>query len=153
RNVIADSQLDGIETSGSRNRIQGNLIGVLVNGAAAGNRRDGIAVRGSRNLRIGGEETGAGNVIANSGGFGVVLKKIFNTDPVDANAIKRNSIYNSGSLGIDLNHDGGTPNDPNDADAGPNGLQNYPVLQAATADSASTTVRGVFNSVPGAGYT
>jgi len=44
-------------------------------------------------------------------------------------AILNNSMYDNYSLGIDLNNDGVTPNDPPpDADLGPNGLQNFPVI-------------------------
>lgn len=44
-------------------------------------------------------------------------------------AMLNNSIYNNTILGIDLNNDGVTPNDPPpDADLGPNGLQNYPII-------------------------
>ncbi len=153
RNVIADSQLDGMEISGSSHRIQGNLIGVTLNGAAAGNRRDGIVVRGSQNLLIGGDADVAGNVIANSGGIGIVLEKVFPADPVDGNAIRRNSIYNNGALGIDLNRDGGAPNDPNDADAGPNGLQNFPTLLSATSNVGTVSIKGTFNSSPNTAFT
>jgi len=43
--------------------------------------------------------------------------------------ILNNHIYNNTGLGIDLNNDGLTPNDPPpDADMGPNGLQNFPLI-------------------------
>jgi parallel beta-helix repeat protein len=43
--------------------------------------------------------------------------------------ILNNHIYNNSLLGIDLDNDGVTPNDdPPDADTGPNGLQNFPVI-------------------------
>jgi len=43
--------------------------------------------------------------------------------------ILNNHIYNNSGLGIDLHNDGVTPNDdPPDADTGPNGLQNFPVI-------------------------
>ncbi|GEM_PF-1633979 len=43
-------------------------------------------------------------------------------------AILNNSIYNNTILGIDLNDNGVTPNDDRDADIGPNGLQNFPII-------------------------
>jgi hypothetical protein len=49
---------------------------------------------------------------------------------------------------VDLGSDGVTPNDPLDADDGPNGLQNYPVLTSAVTDAGVTTVNGTLHSVP-----
>ena len=45
-------------------------------------------------------------------------------------------------LGIDLEGDGVTVNDPGDTDAGPNELQNFPVLSAASSDGSGTIVVG-----------
>jgi hypothetical protein len=50
------------------------------------------------------------------------------------NSILRNSIFSNGGLGIDLLPGGVTDNDigmmgPHDTDAGPNGLQNFPVIE------------------------
>jgi hypothetical protein len=44
-----------------------------------------------------------------------------------------------GGLPIDLNDDGFTPNDPGDADSGPNGLLNYPVITATSGSVISGT--------------
>src|SRR6185295_11521651 len=43
-------------------------------------------------------------------------------------------------------------NDPMDADAGANGLQNYPVLLKAIRSGPTTRVRGVLTSAPSAQY-
>jgi Domain of unknown function DUF11 len=50
-------------------------------------------------------------------------------------------------LGIDLGLDGVTPNDPGDLDGGPNGFQNFPVLESATTIDGSTTIVGTLNSL------
>jgi len=47
------------------------------------------------------------------------------------NTIRHNSIANNGGLGIDLDGDGVTMNDPGDGDTGPNGFQNFPEIQSA----------------------
>ncbi|MEX1027026.1 MAG: hypothetical protein WD049_03325, partial [Candidatus Paceibacterota bacterium] len=53
-----------------------------------------------------------------------------------------------GSLGIDLGGDGPTPNDTQDADAGPNQLQNFPVIQQAVSAGPNTVVTGTIQSTP-----
>ena len=70
-----------------------------------------------------------GNIIAynNSVGISVI------GDASQGNSIRGNSIYSNGGLGIDLADDGVTMNDPADADLGPHGLSNFPVLEAVQA--------------------
>ena len=65
--------------------------------------------------------------------------------------LERNSIHHHNQLGITFTnpHTGTpTPNDPGDADAGPNGQQNYPVLTAAS----TTSVSGTLSSAPSSTY-
>jgi hypothetical protein len=85
---------------------------------------------------------GAGNTIAFNGGNGVSISG------GDNNAVIFNSISSNGSLGIDLGPSGPTANDPGDADVGPNGLQNFPVLSSAEIVSGETTITGSLNSTP-----
>src|SRR5262245_27348494 len=68
------------------------------------------------------------------------------------NRIQANSIHSNGGLGIDLGGDGFTLNDALDADAGPNGLQNFPVIISSTP-GATTTIFGRFHSKPNTSYT
>jgi hypothetical protein len=51
-------------------------------------------------------------------------------------------------LGIDIGGDGVTPNDPGDADDGPNDLQNYPVVASATASGSGVTCVASLDSLP-----
>jgi len=60
-------------------------------------------------------------------------------------AIRQNSIYNNGGLGIDLANNGVTPNDNLDPDTGPNTITNFPVL---TQTAAGTLVEGSYDGLP-----
>jgi hypothetical protein len=57
-----------------------------------------------------------------------------------------NSIHSNTGLGIDLFPLGVTPNDPGDADSGPNELQNFPVLTSASTGGGTTQIQGTLNS-------
>lgn len=65
---------------------------------------------------------------------------------------ENNVIANNGELGIDLNDDGVTLNDPTDIDSGVNGLQNFPVV-GLVQSANQTWVQGVFNSIPSTEFT
>jgi uncharacterized protein (TIGR02145 family) len=63
------------------------------------------------------------------------------------NLISANSIFNNGTLGIDLGTNGAvTPNDVGDGDSGPNNLQNFPVLTSVNFSPGNVTVNGSLNS-------
>ena len=49
-------------------------------------------------------------------------------------------------LGIDLGSNGVTPNDPGDADSGPNGYQNFPLIGSVNYGVSNTTIQGTLNS-------
>ncbi len=85
---------------------------------------------------------GAGNVIAFSGGFGVLLYDSETTN----NSIRANSIFSNNFLGIDLNGDGVTP-DHSGFLAGPNDLQNFPVITNAQGSATGTIISGTLNSL------
>lgn len=124
------------------NTVRGNFIGVNSALASRGN-GSGVYIDNSSNNIIGGTGAGEANLIANNDA-GVVLLNLSL-----GNSIRGNSIYdNPLGLGIDLNFDGVTPNDSLDSDAGPNGLQNFPVLDFAIVQSGNTNIRGSFNSSP-----
>jgi titin len=69
-----------------------------------------------------------------------------------------NRIFGNAALGIDLSptqdqgSDGVTPNDLGDADSGPNGIQNFPVLSSAATTASGTTVTGTLDSNPNATF-
>ena len=163
---------DGVEVTGSFHQIIGNVIsghnyrspslsqrpaGILIHG---GNETHDLLIQG--NL-IGTDASGlnpipnqigirvanflfdsyphailiTGNVIAFNEIEGIVI------DPGSTGIrISRNSIHSNLELGIDLNNDGVTLNDPGDTDTGANNRQNFPVIQSATGNGTSTVVSG-----------
>jgi len=68
------------------------------------------------------------------------------------NAVLSNSIYSnaapSGAPGIDLWPFYLNPNDPLDADLGPNNRQNYPLLKSVVTGNGTSTYDGVLDSEP-----
>jgi CSLREA domain-containing protein len=132
--------------------IEGNLIGTQADGVSPlGNTGNGIEVQGgggsllspSGPNTIGGLDPGDGNTVAYNGRTGILLG---NTGV--SMAILSNVIYSDGKLGIDLNGDGVTPNDPLDKDSGADDLQNYPVLSTVVTDGVRSSITGTLNSTP-----
>ena len=138
-----------LENNGG-NIIQGNFIGTDTTGTnASGNSVNGIYLTGgtAANL-IGGAATGLGNLIAFNARNGIALAPSAGL----GNQILGNSIVSNGSLGIDLRDDGPTPNDADDSDTGPNGLQNFPVLTDALSSDDTITISGYLISLPNTAY-
>jgi hypothetical protein len=146
RNIISGTGASGISGTGGV-YVEGNFIGTQRDGTSPlPNAVSGIRLYNSFNT-IGGP--GYGNVIAFNGSDGITM---FN--PSQGNRVIQNRIFSNGGLGIDLNDDGITPNDPGDADMGPNGLQNFPnILSATRAPSGAVTITGRLGSAPDHEYT
>ena len=130
-NQIENNDADGIQldSGSSSNSILGNLI--------LNNLRDGVNIAGTNNI-IGGDEAGAGNTIWFNSRNGITVLGLQDT-------MLANSIFTNSVLGIDLNGDGVTTNHLNNADTGPNNLQNYPVLTNASS-CTGITIEGTLNS-------
>jgi parallel beta-helix repeat protein len=149
-NQFSGNSNDGIhlDSTAAGSVIRGNLIGTNASGAGAlPNGRNGV-----RNICscAAGATIGPGNTIAFNGDAGVRIFGVSGSFPAGI-AVLGNSIHSNGALGIDLtlpSGSGPTPNDPLDADAGPNGFQNYPVLHCARSGSSATTVRATLSSAP-----
>ena len=122
----------------------GNRIGTNAAGTGNfGNVASGILMDNKAiGVRIGGTTAAEQNIIVNNGSDGITIVG-GNSTP---NVIRANSIDRNGGLGIDLRDDGVTSNDAGDGDAGPDDLQNFPVLTAATILGGATSVSGTLNS-------
>ena len=92
-----------------------------------------------------------GNEIAGAPDFNLIKGNLSHGVSVEGasaigNQIANNQIFDNGGLGIDLGGDGVTANDATDADTGPNGLQNFPVLTAVSPTSVTVTLQSTPNA-------
>jgi hypothetical protein len=150
-NLISGNSLGGILLLGTGAIVQGNLIGTDVSGAEPLGNAQGIDIGGGvfvvTNNQIGGTGPGQGNVIAFNAAPGIWVQ-----GAASGNSIRGNRIFRNGSLGIDLGADGVTPNDPDDADTGPNALLNFPLIRSVITGPTSTEIIGTFQGMPFTGY-
>jgi hypothetical protein len=148
RNLISGNYGDGIRISGSSNVVQNNYIGTDVSGTnPLGNGYNGVRLEAGAAHNSIGTDT-AGNFIAFNVGPGVVLFD----DAGTGNLIQFNSIHDNGGLGIQLGNSATPlPNDPMDADTGPNLLQNYPTMISAIS-MFNSQFRASLNAAPGTAY-
>lgn len=168
-NVISGNRANGVTIATSLatgNVVQGNYIGVGLNGTTSlPNRSNGVQISNLSGGNVIGGTTGvipglcrgACNIIANNGDANAFTARsgvyVDGTGSV-GNAIRANSIYNSGGIGIDLGINpplpptavtatGQTANDASDADTGANNLQNFPAISTAYT---SGLILGTLNS-------
>ena len=171
-NVIGANRLAGISVADGNVdvRLEGNLIGATADlSAPRGNGWEGVVARGQcPGLVIGGVQVGQGNTIRHCGGAGIRLEGptgvLVAGNSIAGNggagialvgsdtsaAITRTASSGNAGPGIDLGNDGPTPNDVGDADTGPNGLLNYPVLESGVAVSPDIVQ---VSGLAGAGHT
>ncbi len=143
-NLISGNTASGLIIDGNGNLatagnvIRGNLIGTDVTGSLPrGNGAAGIHLFASANTTaIGGGAASDGNVIAHNAGAGILITGA----GTDQNSVIGNQITANGGIGIDLGAAGVTANDVGDADSGPNGLLNFPVLTGASELGGLVTV-------------
>ncbi len=151
-NVISGSYGYGVYISDAGtagNVVQRNIIGADATGTnALGNGYHNVIIQlGATDNVIGGTNAGAGNVIAFSPGAGVLLLNANTTN----NTIRGNSIFSNGFLGINFSN---APAEANHIGflAGPNNMQNYPVITNAFGYAGSTIVLGNLNSLANRSY-
>lgn len=141
RNIISMNGSAGVVV-GNDALVERNLIGTGKDATTdLGNGTDpsgfGVKIAGSR-------VTVASNVIAYSSGHGVLMPKAVGAEPENiGNQISENSIFSNDKLGIDLADpddpaSGVTPNHGSTVVAGPNHLQNHPVIASATTSTVTS---------------
>jgi hypothetical protein len=155
RNLISANGGAGIhflDTAAHDNFVQGNFIGADMNGTKdLGNSSDGIQIKNAAKNTIGGTAGGTANLIAFNKGNGVnIFESMANT--ANGDSVLGNSIFSNTKLGIDLGNDGATANDADDSDAGPNLLQNFPVITSAAFSGSQLNVNGSLTSRPNTTY-
>lgn len=135
-NVIGGNTLEGVRLSALGNSVNFNFIGTDSTSALdLGNALDGISITTNSNQIH-------SNTIRNNDGAGILVSA------GSGNLLSGNVVAANGGLGIDLGDVGVTPNDAQDADAGANNLQNFPLLTAAVSTSRATRIHGTLNSTP-----
>lgn len=130
-NVIVGAGLAGIfiQTDETDVFVEGNLIGTDASGTVALPNASGVVASSGGGV-IGGTAAGEGNRIEFSTRDGIAV-----SGATTVFAMLGNALYANGTLGISLGpSDLPTPNDAGDADTGPNGMQNYPVVSHVTID-------------------
>ncbi len=138
RNVISGNVTGvAVQNAGSAGTlIEGNYIGTDASGTLnKGNGNRGLDVFIVSGVSVGTES--APNRIAFNG-RGITVS---NNSALQASMFA-NDVFSNTLLGIDLNSNGVTPNDPDDADTGPNNLQNFPVLSGAQRLGAGIRISG-----------
>ncbi|MCO5195876.1 MAG: CSLREA domain-containing protein, partial [Anaerolineae bacterium] len=149
-NVISGNSYCGVflGLKVSNNHILNNYIGTDVSGNVPLPNGCGIKLEAGGGVWADSHEF-ARNTIAYNLGSGI---EITGNDPPNAwtggNTMAENSIFANGGLGIDLEADGVTLNDPGDLDEGANDLQNYPELTLAASTGSGIRIQGTLSSVP-----
>jgi hypothetical protein len=139
-NVIGFNDADGVTIWGSGNVVHGNFIGTDATSANLGNGWSGVRINSWAAPDGASNTVGPDNIIAFNCDAGVYV----DGDDADGNTITRNAIFTNTTLGIDLHDEddlwpGVTPNDPDDADTGPNEQLNFPIIITATTASVIGT--------------
>jgi hypothetical protein len=159
-NLISGNDYDGVGIQGYNNQpfpavppiitnfniIGDNIIGLAVDTVTPlPNSCHGVAIG-----EYGGGQWGCArnnivvnNIIAYNGWDGVsVWEDAIDAVNADENLISGNSIFNNDSLGIDLQNNGVTLNDPGDPDSLANQELNFPVIDSAVHLAGNTIIYG-----------
>jgi uncharacterized repeat protein (TIGR01451 family) len=151
-NQIVGNGLHGISVTGgsSGTIIHSNIIGLSADlSTPIANQLDGIHISDDSHDTVIGSAVQGGNTIAGNEGNGIGIE----ADALAHNTWAANAIYDNALLGIDIGGDGVTPNDPDDPDQGPNGLQNFPLLASALNMAAGVEIAGALDTLPNTPFT
>ena len=138
-NVIAGNADNGvfIGLNAHGSRVSANRIGVGAGGESVPNGGSGVYIDNSDSSVIGGEEIGAGNLIAFNGINGV-------RGISQQNTVLGNAIHSNGQLGIDMAIPGSEPND----DGIDSGTVNHPSITSVESAAGGIRVRGTLQTDP-----
>jgi hypothetical protein len=159
-NVISANGNYGVWITGggtTGNAVQGNWIGTDKTGTVSlGNAESGVEIdNGASSNTIGGATAQAGNLITSNGQFRINYINYTNnwggwagvevgsspTDNAFGNQITANRIFGNNGLAIGLG-DEGFPGDSGPPGAGPNSLQNHPVIFTTTTGQLTGSLTG-----------
>ncbi len=141
RNVISGNGANGVELyGGNSNIVAGNYIGVSSAKASLRNALNGVYLHdGEQGAIVGATTAGAGNIIANNGGNGVLIGSSASDSSTTADSVRGNSIYNN-PLGISLNSEFPAYCTSGSAvGAAPNDYLPCPIIIAASTTSVTGT--------------
>jgi hypothetical protein len=128
--LIGGNQFEGIYIANTNGSVinSSTFIGLSGFNGVPGNKREGMLLNNASNTTI------APYSIVGNGRAGIAI--------IGASANNRiifTENRGNGGLAIDLGNNGLTPNDPGDADSGPNTLLNYPVITSISGATISGT--------------
>ena len=149
-NLVSGNIAGGISIGAPGNLLQGNYVGTDASGSAPiPNGGHGVFIESSDDNTIGGPSPGEGNAIAFHPFDGVFVSN------AAGNAIRGNSIFENGDLGIDLASNGVTPNDAGDGgrrhDGSPE-LAGADVHRRPGSAGLGHTLPGILHSAPSTTY-
>ncbi|MEL6535746.1 MAG: FG-GAP-like repeat-containing protein, partial [Bacteroidota bacterium] len=111
---------------------------------------DGIRLIDSRDVLVGGLLAGEGNIIRDNQANGITLLE--DQGHTLRNELVGNLLVGNALAGIDLANDGVSRNDVLDADAGPNGLLNFPSIFSRDLNGLQARVQGEYQGAANADF-
>ena len=148
RNVIAGSGSLIIIEQGATTVVN-NVIGADKIGRDASSAAQGILLGAGAANSIIGTADAPNLIVFNTRGIATTAAGVTPATG-NGNRFNFNHFSSNDQLGIDLNADGVTNNDLNDADNGPNNLQNFPVISSVARIAGGVHVNGSLDVPPSA---